>query len=139
MGIGGLTTTAINPDWSRAGELASLFQVALDSLLASIEKTLQSQLTTLGFHVASGSKPFKEILGRFVNANELGATDAVMFGVSAYSNDYSFVIDSSGVLAGGIFIKLIRSFTSEKRFEEMATTLRTDEEGVLRRLGLKLQ
>jgi len=139
VSMGGLTMTAFDPDWGRAQQLVSLFQAALDSLLRSIGQTLQSQLTTLGFHVAAGSKPFKEVLSRFVNVNALGASDAVMYGVSVYTNDYSFVIDGSGVVAGGIFIKLIRAFTAERRFEEMASTIRRDEEGVLRRLGLRPQ
>jgi hypothetical protein len=49
------------------------------------------------------------------------------------------VIDSSAVVAGGIFIKLIRNFAAERRFEEMALIIREDEERVLNRLGMKLQ
>jgi hypothetical protein len=78
-------------------------------------------------------------VSRFVNVEALGIEDVVMYGVSVYRNDFSFVIDSSGVVAGGIFIKLIRAFTAEKRFEEMAISIRADEESVLNRLGLKLQ
>ncbi len=62
-----------------------------------------------------------------------------MFGVSAYYDDHSFVIDGSGFFPGSVFIKLIRNFPSEKRFEEMAKALYADEEQVLKRLGLKLQ
>jgi hypothetical protein len=139
VGLGGVTMTAFNPDWSRAAELTSLFQNGLEALKKSTAQNLQSQLTTLGFHVSPTAKPFKDIVGQFVNVNALNAADAVMYGFSVYSKDYSFVIDSSGVIAGGVFIKLIRSFAPERQFEEMASALRSDEESVLQRLGLKLQ
>jgi hypothetical protein len=139
VGLGGVTMTAFNPDWSRAPELMSLFQAGLEALKASAAQKLQSQLTTLGFHVNPTTKPFKNIVGQFVNVKALDAADAIMYGFSVYSSDYSFVIDSSGVIAGGIFIKLIRSFPPEKQFGEMASALRSDEEAVLQRLGLKLQ
>ncbi len=139
VGLGGVTITVFNPDWSRAPELLSLLQTGLDAIKRSTAQNLQAQLTTLGFHVKPIGKPFKDIVGQFVNVKALGAADALMYGVSVYSNDCSFVIDSSGVIAGGAFIKLIRSFAPEARFEEMSKALRTDEEAVLRRLGLKLQ
>lgn len=56
-----------------------------------------------------------------------------------YYADHTFVIDASGAIQGGLFIKLVRNFTAEKPFEEMAKVLYEDEEAVLRRLGLKLQ
>ena len=76
---------------------------------------------------------------RFVDTTELASDDAAMFGVSAYYSDRSFVIDNSAAIQGGVFIKLIRNFTAEKPFEEMAKILYEDEEAVLRLLGLKLQ
>jgi hypothetical protein len=140
VGIGGVTMSVLNPDWSCAPELISLFQSCLETLRNSTNQGLQSQLTTLGLHLRPmEGRLFKEVVGRFVNAGALGAADASMYGVSVYSDDYSFVIDSSGVVAGGVFIKLIRSFAPQKRFEEMAKTIRKDEETVLRYLGLRLQ
>lgn len=139
VGIGGLTASAINPDWSRAPHFISLFQTAVDTLRAVIAQELQSQQTTLGFHVTPGKKPFQEILSRFVNAKSMGAEDAKMFGVSVYYSDFTFVIDSSVVFADSVFIRLTRTFQITTRFEEMAGTIYKDEETVLRRLGLKLQ
>jgi len=139
VGLGGVTMTALNPDWSRAPVFVSLFQTGLEALKRSAAQDFQSQLVTLGFHVKPAwARPFKEIMGQFVNVKALGGQDASMYGVSLYFSDYSYVIDSSGVIPGGVFIKLIRNFTAEKRFEEMAATLYNDEETVLRRLGLKL-
>jgi hypothetical protein len=139
VGLGGITMTAFNPDWSRVSELMSVFQTGLVAVKKSVDQNLQSQLTTLGLHVKPGARPFKEVVGQFVNAKALGAEAATMYGVSVYTQDCSFVIDASGIVAGGSFIKLIRSFSPETPFEEMASTLYKDEESVLRRLGMKIR
>lgn len=139
VGVGSLTITALNPDWSRAPILASLFQTAVDALKQSIRQELQSQQVTLGFHLKPGAKPFRETLTQFVNAKALGVDDASFFGVSAYYSDFSFVLDASASFPAGVFVKLVRNFGAEKRFEEMATVLSKDEETVLHRLGLTLK
>jgi hypothetical protein len=139
VGIAGVTMTALNPDWSRAPELVTLFQAALGALRTSTGQEFQSQQTTLGFHLKPpAARPFREVVTQFVNAEALGR-DTAMFGVSAYYSDHTFVIDASAVIQGGLFIKLVRNFTAEKQFDDMAKELYSDEEAVLRRLGLKLQ
>lgn len=139
VGIRGLTITALNPDWGRAPALISFSETAVEALKASIGQELQGQQITLGFHVKPGAKPFRETLSKFVNAGALGAEDAAMFGISVYSSDYSFVMDASVAFPTGVFVKLIRNFTAERRFEDMAAALYKDEESVLHRMGLKLK
>ena len=139
VGVAGVTLTALNPDWSRAPELTGLFQASLGALKASTGQDFKFQQTTLGFHLKPPlGRPFREVVTRFVNAETLGV-DATMFGVSVYYSDHTFVVDASGVIQDGLFVKLVRNFAPEKEFEEMAKAVYTDEEGVLRRLGLKLQ
>jgi hypothetical protein len=96
-------------------------------------------LVTLVVHVKPGQRSFRDVMRLFVDTNALGGNDASMFGVSVYFGDYSYVVDGSAVVPGGVFIKLIRNFTADKRFEEMAATLYDDEVVLLRRLGLRLQ
>jgi len=139
VGLGGLVMNAINPDWSRAPQFISLFQTGVDTLKGTVGQEFQSQQTTLGFHLKPGPKPFRGILSQLVNAKMLGREDATMFGVSAYSPEYSMVIDASATLPNGVFVKLIRIFPATARFEEMAGTIYKDEETALSRLGLKLQ
>lgn len=139
LGIAGVNANALNPDWSRAPQFISLFQTAVDTLKAVVAQELEPQQTTLGFHITPGTKPFREILGQFVNAKMLGTEDAAMLGVSAYYSDFSFVIDGSVVFPDSVFIKLTRIFQAALRFEQMAATIYKDEERVLRLLGFKLQ
>jgi hypothetical protein len=139
VGISGVTMTALNPDRSRAPELVTLFQAGSAALRASTGQEFQFQQTTLGFHLKpSAARPFRDVVTQFVNAESLGS-DAAMFGVSVYHRDHTFVVDASGAIQGGLFVKLVRTFTPEKQFEDMVKTLYSDEEAVLRRLGLKSQ
>jgi hypothetical protein len=139
VGISGMLATVLKPDWSRAPVLLSLFQTGVDALKTSIGQGFQTQQLTLGMHLAPGDKPFRETMRQFVSAKALKSDDAAFFGVSVYYGDYSFVMDGSAAVPGGIFVKLTRNFAPEKRFEEMAPALLKDEEFVLRLLGLKLE
>jgi hypothetical protein len=139
VGIRGVTITVLNPDWSRAPVFISVFQTAVDALKTSFRKELEAQQITLGLHLKPGAKPFRESISRFVNSKALAGEDAKLFGVSVYYPDYAFVIDSSASIPDGVFVKIVRTFSREKRFEEMAPILYKDEEAVLHRLGLKLE
>jgi hypothetical protein len=140
VGVVGTTMTALNLDWSRAPTLVSMFQAGTDALTGITGQHLQSHQTTLGFHVKPPeARPFRKTVAQFVNPEALGSNDAAMFGVSVYYEDRSFVFDASAVVHGGLFVKLIRNFDSEKRFDEMAKTIHSDEERALRQLGLKLK
>ncbi|RPJ55416.1 MAG: hypothetical protein EHM23_26275 [Acidobacteria bacterium] len=139
IGVGWLTMSVANPDWTRAPQIISLFQTAVDTVKDVAAQELQSQQTALGFHVRPSKKPFREIVGRFVNLKMLQSEDARMFGVSVYYDDFSFVVDSSALVRDGVFVKLSRMFADTTRFEEMANRIYKDEETVLNLLGLKIQ
>ena len=139
VGIGGITTSAANPNWSQRNQFISFFQTAVDTLRGEVGQDVESQQTTLAFHVMPGEKPFREALSQFVNTKALGVENAKMLGVSSYSSDFSFVIDGSALLPDGVFIRVTRVFPAGLRFEEMAGTIYEDEERVLHLLRLKLQ
>jgi hypothetical protein len=138
VGVVGVSISAFNPDWSRMPVLVSMFQAAVQALKDSTSQDFQTQVTTLSFHVKPGASPFKEVVGRFVNKQALGGYDA-MYGVSVYAGDHVFVIDASSIVQSGVFIKLIRNFTNDKQFEDMARTLYSDEVTTLQLLGMRLQ
>jgi hypothetical protein len=105
-----------------------------------VGQEFQFQQTTLGLHIKPlAQKPFRQVVTEFVNAKALGSDAAAMFGVSVYHDDYSFVIDASGAVPGGLFVKIVRNFPPDERFEDMGKAIYADELGVLQRVGLKLQ
>jgi hypothetical protein len=139
LGIGGVMFVAQNADWSQAAVLTSLFQTVLDHLKSSVPIEIDSQQTILGFHVKPGPTPFRDVMKQFVNSTALGGEDAFMYGVGAYGAKYSVLMDNSGTVAGGLFVKITRVFPAEARFEEMGSILWKDEEGILSRLGFRAQ
>lgn len=138
IGISGVTMNAFNVAWDNAKAKIDFFQAAADSLKKNLGE-FQSQLVTLAFHMKPGARPFKDVLAQFVNAKALGAENASMYGVSVYNGDYSYIIDGSAVVVGGIFVKSIRNFAANVRLGEMAPIIRKDEEAVLRHLKLRLE
>lgn len=138
IGIGGVTMSALNPEWSHAEQLAVLFQTALAALKASTSTEIASHTTALGFHLKPGKKPFREVMKQFVNAKALGSGNASMCGISVYAPDYSFVVDSSALYPDSVFVKMTRVFPGGMTFDQMAGIIYRDEETLLGRLGLKL-
>ncbi len=139
LSLSGMTMNALNPDWSRASQFISLFKAGVEAVTVGLGQELQSQQTTLGFHVKPAATPFRAILKQFVNAPLLDSENAEMFGVSVYHRDFTYVIDKSVTVPEGVFIRLIRVFSPSTAFEEMAAAIYKDEETLLRRLGFKLQ
>jgi hypothetical protein len=139
INIGGLTIIANNADWSQAPALSSLTKVVVNSVVSIGSTGVGSHQTVLGFHVKPGPRPFRDIMKHFVDAKALGKEDAASFGVGLYSADYSLIIDNSAVLPEGIFVKITRLFPAATHFEEMASILWKDEEGLLHRLGFRTQ
>ena len=139
IGIGGLTIIASNADWSQATALSSLSQAVVDCMMRVGSTSVESHQTVLGFHVKAGPRPFRDVMKQFVDAKGLGKEDAAAIGVGLYSADYSLIIDNSAVLSEGIFVKFTRVFAAATRFEEMASILWKDEEGLLHRLGFRTQ
>ena len=83
-----------------------MLDAGLEAIKVSTGQVLQSQLTTLGFHIKPGNKPYREIMAQFVNAKALGGEGALAYGVSVYMNDYFFVVDNSAGGFGWCFCKI---------------------------------
>jgi hypothetical protein len=139
VGIGGVTLIANNANWSQASTLSALLQAVVDGVKNIGSTELDSHQTVLGFHLKPGAKSFRDVLHQFVDAKALGQTDAAMLGVGFYGADHSLIIDNSAVIQGGVFVKITRTFQPATRFEEMASILWKEEEGLLHRLGFRTQ
>jgi len=139
IGVAGVTMTAVNPDWSRAGSLVEMFGNALKALTQTVGQSFQTHQTTLAFHIRPTVKPFREAISAFINTKALDSDDATMFGISVYHQDHVVVMDGSASIPGGMFVKLVRIFPADAQLEEMAKVIYQDEVNALNRLGLKLQ
>jgi hypothetical protein len=139
VGIEGVTIIANNADWSQAPVLSVLFQAVVDGVKKMGNTELESHQTALGFHLKPGPQPFRDVLSQFVDAKALGQPDSSGIGIGLYSADHSLIIDNSLVVPGGVFVKITRIFQAATHFEEMASILWKEEEGLLHRLGFRTQ
>lgn len=139
LGLGSVAFIVQNADWSQAPALLPMFQTVLDHLKTTIPVEISFQQTILGFHVKPGPKPFRDAMREFVNANALGTEEATMYGAAAYGPNYTVLMDKSLEITDGLFVKITRVFPVATAFEEMASILWRDEEGLLHRLGFRTQ
>lgn len=137
LGVGGLTVSLTNADWSNASTLVDL----LVSLLGAVPAKLESQTAIIGFHLKpSGSRSFREVMKEFVNTEGLGDNrNTTMYGMGIYGSDYSLILDNSTVIAGGMFVKITRVFPADTAVNEIAAILWKDEQTVLNRLGFRME
>jgi hypothetical protein len=139
LGLGGVDFIAQNANWSHVHVLVPMFQTVLDHLKSTVPTEIGFQQTILGFHVKPGPRPFREVMQQFVNSTALGNEEASMYGVGTYGPTYSLLMDNSLAITGGLFVKITRVFPVETGFEEMASILWKDQEGILGRLGFRTQ
>jgi len=135
VGVDTIFFSAFNPAWSEADALARLFGAVLARILQVGKTELKQQAITLAMHVKPGIEPFREALIKMVRPDVIG--EAEMYGVSAYRQDFSFIIDRSSKYKGALFVRLDRTLAPNMSFEEIAKTLYTDEARVLGFVGLE--
>jgi len=135
-GMDSLTFIAVNPDWSEAPALLSLFDRVRHLILEIGKTNIQSQEIGLAMHVKPGAEPFSKIMPKLVNTKMLGS--APMYGISVYHDDgSSMVIDRSLRYDGAVFVRLHRSFVPKASFADIAKVLYSDEMQALALLGLE--
>jgi hypothetical protein len=134
VGLDTVTFNAVNPDWSNAPALLELFEEAIDSIkkIGKVEIVLQEVF--LALHICAGQKAFGNTMAGLVNSNLLGPAE--MYGVSAYREDSSVVMDKSVRYEGGVFVRLQRKFPASASFPDVAMAIYEDETNVLKLLGV---
>lgn len=134
VGLDSATFIAVNPDWSKAGTFVELFQSALRSIQQDGRIQIASQVMALAFHITTGESNFKEAMGRLVNSSLIGPAEA--YGISAYRDDSSLVMDKSVRYEGGIFVRIQRNFAPTVAFADLAMSVYEDEVKALTLLGV---
>ena len=135
VGLDAVTFMAGNPDWSKAPALLALFEAALNSIQGIAKVEISMQEVFLALHVTPGSESSGSIMAKLVNSSLLGPAET--YGVSAYRQDSSLVMDKSLRYEGGVFVRLQRKFPPDVAFPDLAMTMYTDELNALTLLGLR--
>ncbi|MGH9855019.1 MAG: hypothetical protein ACREBD_34750, partial [Blastocatellia bacterium] len=94
---------------------------------------------SLAMHVVTPSKSAREITSRFVNLDidSLPMGEIQACGFSIYADNGSWVVDSSSLYPGAIFIRLARRFSPDVPLEIIADDLSKDQSQLSNLLGLR--
>jgi hypothetical protein len=140
VGIGASTLLVTNPDWSQEQIIAKVAEAGLGAVQSScgVTFTFRQYVISLLMHV----KPEKRALNE-ISADFLKVQSPIIFtakikarGFSVYADDFSWVVDSSAMYDGALFLRMVRSFQPTATFSEMAASLRADQNELLGTLRL---
>lgn len=130
--------TKDNADWESAEETIAIMDAAFSTLARAGKIEAQKIETVIALHLQLKSLPLMKILGRFVPA-QLAALDGEVRTMASIVkwDKRRVLIDGSGQLANGLFLRFEREFDGAATFQEIAVQLRADEEALFTVLDVK--
>ncbi len=140
VGLGAVTVSVNNPDWSEAAFISRIAKAGIDAVQASAKAAVEKQLITLSMHLQPQGRSVREITSKFVRLGGEGEKGEKVraYGFSVYREDSYWVVDSSALYSEALFLKIFRTFGGTVPFEQMAGTLNKEENDVLELLELRL-
>ena len=135
LGLDSVIFSVSNPDWSEAPALTELFGQSLATIREAGSVNVTSQEVALVMHVRAGKVPFSEVMASLVDSGRLGK--AQMYGIVAYNEGHTFLLDKSVRYPDSLFIRLHRVFPPSVDFGNMAVALYEDESRALGIFGLE--
>lgn len=139
LGFGKVYVRAENLDWPEADAFISSQSAALNVIRQKGGAEIQSQQLVVGMHVQLMNRSRKDVTAPLLSS--VGAKlldgEADFSGVVLTREKAIFVIDASVGVANGLFVRISREHRPEASFEELAKTLRDDEERLFNVLGLE--
>lgn len=138
VGIGAATLLVTNPDWSQEQLVSQVATAGLQALLSSTGVTYRQYLISLLMHVKPEHRTLREVSADFLSLKspKISSPTVKARGFSVYADDFSWVVDSSAMYEGALFLKIVRTFDPNVPFPEMAGTLRADQGELLGTLQL---
>jgi hypothetical protein len=133
IGIGACTLLVTNPDWSQEQLISQIATAGLQALLSSHEVGFRRYLLNLVMHVKPERRALREVSADFLSLRspKMSAQTIKARGFSVYADDFTWVVDSSAMYEGALFLKILRSFETSTSFPEMAAALRADQSELL--------
>ncbi len=138
VGIGAATFLVTNPDWSQEEFVSQIATAGLQAVRSSTGVTYRRYLISLLMHVKPERRTLREVSADFLSLKspKISSPTVKARGFSVYADDFSWVVDSSAMYEGALFLKIVRTFEPSAPFSEMAGTLRADQGELLRTLQL---
>jgi hypothetical protein len=127
-----------NADWQSAEDTIAIMDAAYSTLANAGKIEAASIRTVIALHMQPKTLPFMDILRPFVPVNLIALDKDVKTMASIVKWDKrKVIIDGSGQLANGIFLRFEREFDGTTTYEEIAKQLRADEEAFFGILDVK--
>lgn len=141
VGIGQFRLTVDNPNWGLAKDIAHAIDTVTEIVETVLGATIGRKRATIAFHFSVDGITPTEFIRSFINPGQdvFGEPGVTGFGVSVYREDGHFVLDTSLVYPGALFMSLVRVFPGDTPTEKALQRLYEDEARHLGSLGLKVQ
>ena len=120
-------------------ETVEILDAAFTSLTQSSGASFLAQKTAISLHLQPTSKQFVDLLKPFLSPLLIGLRpERVKTGASIVKWDGGrIVLDGSAALANAMYVRFERTFERRVTYEEMATTLRSDEIAIFKALDVE--
>lgn len=130
--------TKDNADWESAEETITIMDLAFSTLAKSAKIEVATIETVIALHMQPKTLPFMKILGPFVPPQLATLNGEIRSMASIIKWDKrKVIIDGSGQVANGVFLRFDREFDGTATYKEIAEQLRADEEVLFAMLGVK--
>jgi len=139
LGLEKVAVAAQNLDWTEADHFISGQLAAVDAIRAVGGAEILSQQLITGMHIQLKDRPRKDVTAPLVSSVALRLLDgkADFSGAILLQEKTVVVIDASLAFANGLFVRIKREHPPEASFQQLAETLRKDEERIFDVLGLE--
>jgi hypothetical protein len=128
-----------NADWESAEETIAIMDVAFSTLVKSGKVEAATIETAIALHLQPKALPFMKILERFVppQLSALAGGDVKTMASILKWEKRKVIIDGSGQIANGLFLRFEREFDGATTYQQIAEQLREDEESLFGVLDVK--
>lgn len=126
-------------DWASANETIEILKSCLDTLTGNSPVRFQNQKVAISFHIQPKTKSFMDILNPLLSPGlKALRSETVTTGASIVKwGNGRITLDGSAAIANALYVRIEHEFEPSIPFEEMATTLRNEENALFELLGIE--
>jgi hypothetical protein len=130
--------TKDNADWSSTEETIGIMDTAYSTLVKAGNIETGTIKTIIALHMQPKTVTFLDILKPFIPPQLTALdNDVKTFASIIKWGNHKLILDGSGQLANGLFLRFERDFAGTATYEEIAHQLRADEEALFAMLGVE--
>jgi len=125
-------------NWEAAEEAIRLLQTAHVAFVAATGAVISLQKTAVILHIQFKTKKFGDVLAPFIHpALQALDVEKVKTGAAIIKWDHRrVVLDGSGSIANGLFLRFERDFDGQQSFDDIAKQIHADETALFQMLDI---